>query len=114
MKKILLRLGMNMAAWYAAVQLIGEPQVRIDSWKGYVWVVIIMGFVNTFIKPVLKLLTFPVNLLTLGLFTFILNAFLLQMVDLFSPPLHIQNFWVALKTSIALGVVGMVLNSIFK
>lgn len=114
MKKILMRLFMNMVCWYGAVHFIGEPHIRISHWTGYVWVVLVMGFMNTFIKPVLKLLTLPLNIITLGLFTFILNAFLLQVVDLFSPQLHIANFLVALKTSLALGFIGIALAFLFK
>lgn len=113
MKNILLRILINMVSLYAAVQFIGEPRIHLSGLINYFFVALVMGFVNIFIKPVLKLLTFPINFLTLGLFGIFLNAFLLKLVAVFTP-LSISGFWVTVEASIILGLVNAFLTYVLK
>ena len=73
---------------------------------------IIIGLINTLIKPVLLLLTLPINILTLGLFTFIINAILLLMAGNLISGFIVVNFWSALVGSILLSLVSTVLFSL--
>lgn len=114
MKNILWRLLINMASLYATVHFIGGPRIHISGGIGsYFFAALVLGFVNTFIKPILKILTFPINFLTLGLFGVILNAFLLKLVAVFSP-LSISGFFTTLEASIILGLVSAFLTYLFK
>ncbi len=113
MKNILWRLLINMASLYATVQFIGEPRIHLRGFGSYLFAALVLGFVNTFIKPILKILTFPINFLTLGLFGIILNAFLLKLVAVFSP-LSISGFFTTLEASIILGLVSAFLTYLFK
>lgn len=79
-------------------------------WQILILVGSILGLVNFFVKPVLKMLTFPLKVLTLGLFGFVLNMFLVWLVDILFLELEVQGlislFWATLivwAASIALG-----------
>ncbi len=56
---------------------------------------LLLGLVNAIVRPVLVVLTFPITLLTLGLFLFVLNAFCLWLVAVFVAGFHVAGFWSA-------------------
>jgi putative membrane protein len=70
----------------------------------------VIGLVNAIIRPVLSLLTLPITLLTLGLFSFVLNALILWLASAFSPGFEINGFIPALIGSLVLSVVSGLLN----
>ena len=74
----------------------------------------LFGLLNTFIKPLLLLLTLPINLLTLGLFTFVINAVMLGLTGSFLSGFIVTGFWSALGGAIIISIVSIVLNSMFK
>lgn len=71
----------------------------------------ILGILNAFFRPILLILTLPINILSLGLFTFIINAVLLMMVSGVIPGFKIQGFWYALFGSLLISIVSWFLNS---
>jgi len=73
----------------------------------------ILGLVNIFIRPVIKLLTIPINILTLGLFNFIINAGMLWVVDYFVDNFKIFSFWGYFWSSILISVITVLLTRIF-
>ncbi len=70
---------------------------------------VVLGVINIFIKPVLVFLTLPVNILTLGLFTFIINAALIMLTSVIVPGFKINGFAVALIFSLVLTIVNIVM-----
>ena len=77
-------------------------------------VALVLGIVNALIKPVLLFLSLPINILTLGLFTFVINALLVLLVAAIVPSFRVKNFWWALLFSIIVTIVNMFLSAIFK
>jgi putative membrane protein len=73
----------------------------------------ILGLVNTLIKPVIKLLTIPINILTLGLFNIIINAGMLWVVDYFVNNFKIFGFWGYFWSSILISIITVLLSRIF-
>jgi len=71
-----------------------------------------LGFLNLFFKPILILLTLPINILTLGLFTFVINAVLLKMASGIVPGFEIIGFWPALVGAFLISIVNWVVNLI--
>lgn len=69
---------------------------------------IILAVLNTFIKPVLLVLTLPINILTLGLFTFIINGLILLLASKLVPGFYIGGLWSAVLFAIVLAVINMV------
>jgi putative membrane protein len=79
-------------------------------------VAFIFALVNTFIRPVLRLLTLPITLVTLGLFLLVLNALMLLLTDLISDQLDlglvVADFWAALFGAIVISIVGTILSMV--
>lgn len=73
----------------------------------------LLGIFNVFIKPILIFITLPINLLTLGLFTFVINALLLYMVSSIVKGIYLDSFWSALLASIIISILSMIINWIF-
>lgn len=85
----------------------------VDFWSAMVAVVVI-GLVNALVKPLFLLLTLPLNLLTLGLFTFIINALMLWLASNFTPGFKVDGFGTALLGSILLSVVSTLLHALVR
>ena len=88
------------------------PGVVINDFFTAVVVSIVLGVVNTFIKPVLLILTLPINILTLGLFTFVINALMVLIVDSLVPGFKVDGFLSALIFSLVLTIVSAVIYSL--
>jgi len=73
-----------------------------------------LGVINTFVRPVLVLLTMPFTMLTLGLFIFIINALTFYLASLMVPGFHIYSFSGAFWGALVTGIVGWLLNLIFR
>ena len=71
----------------------------------------ILGIFNAFFRPVLLLLTLPINVLSLGLFTFVINALLLSLVSLIIPGFEVFGFWSAVFGSLLISIVSWILTS---
>lgn len=113
MNRLILRLVINAAALWAAVRWV--PGVGGDTRvETLVPVAIIFGVVNALIRPVLKLLTCPLQIVTLGLFTFVLNALMLWLTSVLAGRLGfdfvVRGFWPALLGSIVISLVSVLLT----
>lgn len=112
MINLLVRWLINAVALFLVSRIL--PGFIVDDFAAAMIAVIIIGLVNALIKPILAILTLPINILTLGLFSFILNALLLLMASSMTPGFHIDGFGTALLGSILLSVVTMLLQSIVR
>lgn len=72
------------------------PGVHLESFKAALAAALVLGIINTFIKPVLLLLTLPINLLSLGLFTFVVMGLLVMLTASLVPGFKVDNFGWAL------------------
>jgi len=89
------------------------PGIHLSGFKAALLTALALGLINAFIKPVLSLLTLPLTVMTLGLFSLVLNALLIMLIAKFVPGFQVQGFFWAVAFSIVLTVVNWVL-SIFK
>ena len=90
------------------------PGIEVSSFVSALIVAIVLGLINVFIKPILLFITLPLNIITLGLFTLIINAFLLWLAGYLSPGFEVEGFWSALLGSIILSVLSTAINSMSK
>lgn len=81
------------------------PGVSVSSAWATLAVALVIGIINVTIRPILLLLTLPLNILTLGLFTFVLNAALLKLADLIVPGFRVDGFLPALVGALIISVV---------
>ena len=109
----LLRLLINAAALWVAIQLVDGIEHR-GSWWSLLFVALVFGLLNASIKPLLKLLSLPIIILTLGLFLFVINALMLLMTGwvsgLFNLGFRVDGFWDAFLGGLIVTVVSLVLS----
>jgi len=75
-------------------------------------VAVVLGFINGIIRPILFVLTLPINILTLGLFTFVIMAFMVQLTSWIVPGFLVVNFWWALAFALVFALLNGFLNSL--
>ncbi len=105
--QFLLNLLLSGLAVFVSGRII--PGVVIDTFMTSIVVAVILAIVNAFIKPVLVVLTLPINIVTLGLFSLVINAVMILLVDALVPGFSVNGFWTALIFSLVLSVVSTVL-----
>ncbi len=121
MKNFLIKVVINgIALWVAALVVSGVNLAEGDAtWSKklltIVLVALLFGLVNAVIKPIVKLFSFPFIVLTLGLFTFVVNAFMLQITEWISKPLGLsfsidEFFWDAVLAAVVITLVSWVLS----
>jgi putative membrane protein len=71
----------------------------------------VLGILNALFRPILIVLTLPITILTLGLFTFIINALMLKMASGVIPGFEVHGFWTAIFGSLVISIVSWALNS---
>ena len=86
------------------------PGFHVDSFITSLIVALVLGLVNTFIKPILSILTLPINIITFGLFTFVMNAILILLVAQFVNGFSVDGFLPALIAGIVLWIINHIIN----
>ncbi len=120
MQRFILRWAINALALYVAVgtQLIPGIEAQNTTWWALLGLALVFGVVNALIRPVLKLLTCPLVLLTLGLFTLVLNAGLFWLTgwigQAFDIGFSVTGFWPAFWGGLAVSVVSVVLTLLLR
>jgi len=113
MRKLLLPWLINGVALYVAAELVRGIDVK-GGWPALAVMALIFGLVNALIRPVLKLLTCPLIILTLGLFTLVINALMLQLASWlgrqFGLGFYVAGFWPAFWGALVISLVSFVLN----
>jgi putative membrane protein len=90
------------------------PGVYIAGLWSALWVALFLGLINISLKPILIILTLPVNILTLGLFTFVINGLIILLTSSVINGFKVSGFWVAVLFSIVLTVINFLLNKLVK
>jgi putative membrane protein len=117
MTKFILRWMINIVAIYVAILIV--PGINLQSGLvSVLWLALIFGLINAFVRPLLTLLTCPLILLTLGLFTLLINTFLLwltsQVGHAFGIDLVIAGFWPAFLGGLVISIVSVVMSLILR
>jgi len=90
------------------------PGIHIENFLTAVIIAVVLGVLNSFVKPILTILTLPITIVTLGLFVLVINALLVMLATLIVPGFHVDSFWWALAFAIILSLVSSVLNNLVK
>ena len=113
MTYLILRIMINALSIAVAVKVIAGITFTGEWWKMII-IGAFFGIVNSFLKPLITLFTFPLILVTLGLFTLIVNTLMLiftvQLSEPFKLGLQIQGFWPAFKGAVIISIVSMLLS----
>lgn len=90
------------------------PGIHVESFITAIIVGVVLGVLNTFIKPILVILTLPINIMTFFLFVFVINALLVLFASALIPGFKVDGFWWAMAFSLVLSLIGSFLNSFTK
>jgi putative membrane protein len=109
----LIRLLVNAAALWVATRLV--PGVTfVGSWMPFLGVALVFGVVNAFIRPVAKILSLPLIILTLGVFALVVNGLMLWLTSSLSGALglgfHVSGFWAAFFGALVVSIVSALLS----
>jgi putative membrane protein len=115
MTKFIIRWAINAVALYVAVLIVPGIELR-GAWTGVLWLALIIGLLNALVRPLLKFLTCPLIILTLGLFTIVINTGILlltsQIGQSFGIGLMVDGFWTAVLGSLVISIVSMIMSII--
>ena len=109
MPGILIRWLTTTAAIVATAYLLDG--IQVSGFFSAVFAAAMLGILNAFFRPIALLLTLPINILSLGLFTFIINALMLKMASGLIPGFDVYGFWTAIFGSFLISVISWLLNS---
>ncbi len=88
------------------------PGIEINNFMSAMLACIVIALINTFIKPFIQLITLPINILTIGLFSLIINALLLMLAGWITPGVEIESFLSALFGSIVFSLLSLGISKI--
>jgi putative membrane protein len=109
MKGILIRWLTTTAAIVATAYLLDG--IQVSGFLPALLAAALLGILNAFFRPIALLLTLPINILSLGLFTFIINALMLKMASGVIPGFDVYGFWTAIFGSLLISLISWLLNS---
>jgi putative membrane protein len=97
------------AMWIATLAV---PGITVHGGVGtYLWVALLFGLINSIFGSIIKVLTFPVSIITFGLFLFVVNAAMLSLTARWSEKLDVNGFWSALFASLVISVITTLFKS---
>jgi putative membrane protein len=108
--KLLIKLFLNIFTLWIVSYIV--PGFEFDSTQALVVTAVVVGVVNTFIKPVLQIIFIPISIITFGVTAFLINVVLLWGVSFIVPGFEIINFWTAVISSVLLSLVSLFLNKL--
>jgi len=107
---ILLRWAVLAFSMWIATLVV--PGITVNGGVGtYLWVALLFGLINSIFGSIIKVLTFPVSIVTFGLFLFVVNAAMLSLTARWSEKLDITGFWSALFASLIISVITTLFKS---
>jgi len=108
--RLLLQWLVNALALFALPYLF--TSITVDSFVTALIVAVVLGLINTLIRPLLVILTLPVTIVTLGLFIFIINGLLFWAVGSFVPGFHVAGFWSGVFGAIVYSLISWALSAL--
>lgn len=112
LRKFIFRVLMNGLAFYVAAWLF--PQIKLGSLSAVMLAALALALINLIVRPLILLLTLPINFLTLGLYTLVINAWMVMLADKMVSGLDISGFWHALFISVLIFIGNLLFKPFFK
>lgn len=102
---ILFALAIVFVAWLV-------PGIEVENFQSAMLVTVIIALINIFIRPLIVFITLPINILTLGIFTLVINALLLMLAGYLAPGVDVDGFLSAFIGSVVLAFLGLIINMV--
>lgn len=113
-RKFILRWLVNFLGLWAAAELMTGSIDYNDKLRVLVIAALLFSIVNAIIRPLVILLSLPAIVLTLGLFTLVINAFMLYLVTKIYPSFHLRSFWTAIIATVIIWIVNYLLTELLE
>ena len=112
MIELLTRLIINAALLMIVSRLV--PGLHVEGWGSAFIGAIVLGLVNFFVRPVMVILTFPLTIVTMGLFLLVVNGFMLGLVSVLVPGIRLQGLGSAILGSLLFSILNMVVSAMLR
>lgn len=112
MQKFITKILVTAAASLVASWMLSG--VQIDSTLTAIMVAVVLGLMNTFVRPFLIVLTIPITVFTLGLFLLVINIVIIKWVATLVPGFTVENWWAALWFGIIVSIFSTIIHSLTK
>lgn len=109
--KFLWRVVFNAVGLWVVTEFL-VPGISVASTEALLIAALVLGVVNAIVRPIVLILSLPLNILTLGLLTFVINGLMLSITAALVPGFYITTFWTAVWGAILLTVISYVLNAL--
>ena len=106
------KLAINALALLAVDAMFSR--IWLETTQAAIAAAVVLALVNTYLRPLVVLLTLPINILTLGLFTLVINAAMLKLVSWLIPAFHVEGFWTAVGGALVISIISILLNLFLK
>ena len=107
-QRTVIRILLNAAALVLTAGLF--ESINLEGFFSAILAVMILAFINAFIRPIFLLLTLPLTVMTLGLFTLVINAMLFKLTSVLVPGFHVGGFWSALGGALIYSILVLLIN----
>lgn len=108
--RLLLLWILNAVALIAVTYLL--PSIQVAGFGSALLAALVLGFINTLVRPVLAILTLPITVLTLGIFYLLLNGLLFWLAGALLPGFDVAGFWAAVFGAILYGLIAWALSAL--
>lgn len=105
---MLMQLIINALGFFMTAKIV--PGIVIADWQTLGIIAVVWGVLSIILRPILVVLTLPVNFVTLGLFTFVINAVLIMLMTQIVPGFSVKSFGTALLAAVVLALLNVVLG----
>jgi putative membrane protein len=111
-KGLLLKWLVNTMALFVVVNVVAG--ISVERWQTLLVGALALGLLNAFFRPILLLLTLPINVLTLGLFTLIINGLIFYLAAWLIKGFYVAGFWSAFVAALVFSIVSFLLNLLIR
>ena len=92
-----------------SLSVIFPTHIMLNSITTAIFSAVVLTFLNLIIRPIIQILLLPITILTVGLFSFVINALMLELTSYFVKGLDFSSFWVAILTALVLGIINSII-----
>jgi putative membrane protein len=112
MTRLILRWALNSIALFFVMKMV--PGIQIDRFRDLLVATLVIGLLNAILRPIVLLLTLPVTILTLGLFTLVINGVMFYLAASLVNGFHVNGFGTAFVAALLFSLFSFILNMIFQ
>jgi putative membrane protein len=111
MSKIIVKILISALAVFSVSYILSG--IHVTSFVTALYVAFVVGLLNLIVRPILFILTLPITLLTLGLFTFVLNGIIIYFASILVPGFYVSNFWWAVLGAFLISILKTAFEHVF-